>query len=140
MIEVSAVALLLVSGCVSFRRGSELEQLFADLEALLDDSGAAKDELLEIAGRVRVQSRSLQELHREFADGFNRQAIDRKVPDEELLQVVTDYEASRRELRDQLLNTQDELHVSVSSDMWPDVLDILQRKGRAIVPRAGASG
>ena len=97
--------------------------------------GDANDDLAAIAAKIGEQARSLVGAHEEFASDFNRQAADRDVSEDMLAQLVRDYEVDRLALRNQLLHSQDELHAAVPAEVWPDVLEVLNRKFSGLGPR-----
>ena len=58
----------------------------------------------------------------------------------EILQLARDYEGDRLRYRNAMLAAQDELRAAVPADVWPDVLEVLSRKGSALVPRRARQG
>ena len=96
--------------------------------------------LVAIAEKISEESHALLEIHRRFAEEFNRKAADRTVPDAEFVKLVNDYEADRLAGRYTLLQTQDELHAAVPADVWHDVLEVLNRKSVSLAPRHGREG
>ena len=141
MIGIASAVLLVASGCAVFGRESELDKALAELESMLSGFDADNsDELAAIAAKISEQSRSLLDAQEEFASEFNRQAVDRDVSEEMLTRLVRDYEEDRVALRNQLLHSQDELHAAVPADAWPDVLEVLNKQGRGVVPRRASGG
>lgn len=135
LISLAGAALLVASGCAAFRRDSELDAALAELETLLTAIGGDKDDdLVAIAEKINAQSRGLLQAHDYFATEFNRQAADRTVSESALSTLVRNYDSNRTALRNQLLHSQDELHAAVPQDSWAEVLDVLNRKSRAVVP------
>ena len=136
LIGLGAVSLLIVSGCATFRRGSELDAAFADLDAQLNRaSGADTEQLASIAKRIRTQSQALLDTHETFITTFNDKASNRSVTAEQLQKLVSDYEVQRQTLRNDLLHLQDELHAALPPDVWPDVLEVLNRKSQSVAAR-----
>ena len=136
LVGLGAVSLMIVSGCATFRRGSELDAAFADLDAQLDRaSGADTRQLESIAKRIRARSQALIDTQETFVTAFNEKASRRSVTAEELQQLVSDYEVQRQTLRNDLLHLQDELHAALPPDVWPNVLEVLNRKSQSIAAR-----
>lgn len=133
--SLAGTALLVASGCAVFRSDSELESSLEELEYLLMSIGDdGDDRLVELAGKIGAQARTLTEAHRQFESEFNRLAGDRDVSDAKLSRLVSDYDADRLDQRNELLRSQDELHRAVPTDAWPEVLEVLNRKQRARMP------
>jgi hypothetical protein len=61
--------------------------------------------------------------------------MDRQVPASSLEALAREYDTRRLALLGELLLSQDELHAAVGEDDWPDVLAVLNKKSRAIVPQ-----
>jgi len=136
LIGLSAVSLMIVSGCATLRRGSELDAAFADLDAQLNRaSGVDTHQLASIAKRIRARSQTLIDTHETFVTAFNDKASNRSVTAEQLQQLVSDYEVQRQTLRNDLLHLQDELHAALPPDVWSDVLEVLNRKSQSIAAR-----
>lgn len=136
LIGLGAAALMIAWGCATFRRGSELDAAFADLDALLNRaSGADADQLASVAKRIRADSRRLVDAHETFLKTFNDKASTRSVTEEDLQELVADYAVHRQSLRNDLLYLQDELHAALPPDAWPDVLEVLNRKAQTISGR-----
>ena len=90
-----------------------------------------------IADKISTDARALLEVHLDFASEFNRKAADSSISDAVLVKLVNDYEVERTALRNGLLRDQDELRAAVPADVWPDVLEVLNRKGAEIAPTRG---
>ena len=133
LVAVSATALLLVTACATFRRESEVDAAFADLEALLNSAGGSDpDEIAAIAERMKTATRALLDTHKTFMKEFNEQAADRNVTPDDLDALLDDYLVSRKTQRDALLHMQDELHAAIPADAWPEIQRVLNRKSQAI--------
>lgn len=136
----SAIALL-GSACSMFRTRSEIDQVADELDDRLRQlSGPDMNERLAIAEDIRRQATALLESHDTFANEFNRRAVDRDVSAEELYQRVSDYEIERKALRKKLLQSQDRLHAVVPEGEWPQILDLLNRKGETVASARGTVG
>jgi hypothetical protein len=134
IISLAASALTLVSGCATFRRESEVDAAFADLKVLLKTAkGDDLEGIVSIAELMKSESRALLDTHETFLVQFNESATDRTVTSDDLNKLVDDYLAQRKSQRDNLLHLQDELHAALPPEIWPEVLDVLNRKAQAIV-------
>lgn len=133
LVMVTASSLLLVTACATFRRESEIDAAFADLEALLKSAGGKDaNEVLDIARRMKTESAALLDTHKTFLTAFDEQAVDRDVSAKELDTLVDGYLKSRKTQRDGLLHMQVELQAAVPAEAWPDIQSVLNRKSRAI--------
>jgi len=133
IIGLGTSALMLISGCATSRHSSEMDTAFADLEVQLNQSGGSNTEQLEsIARRIRDQSRDFLNSNQTFINDFNSQASSRSVTMEELQKLVGNFDVDRQTLRNKLLHLQDELYAALPTDAWPEVLEVLNRKGKAI--------
>jgi ElaB/YqjD/DUF883 family membrane-anchored ribosome-binding protein len=138
MICVAASALLVASGCATFRRGSEVDAALGELESLLSQFGDAdEEELMAIAERIGHNVRALLDKHERFGEEFNARARDRSVSDESLQELANDYEAGRVMLRNELLRVDQELFAALPVDANADVLELLNRKSRMLAPQHG---
>ena len=64
LIGLGAAALMIAWGCATFRRGSELDAAFADLDALLNQaSGADTNQLVAVAKLIRAESLKMVDAH-----------------------------------------------------------------------------
>ena len=89
LIGLGAVSLIIVSGCATLRRGSELDAAFADLDAQLNRaSGVDTRQLESIAKRIRARSQALIDTQETFVTAFNDKASNRSVTAEELQKLV----------------------------------------------------
>jgi hypothetical protein len=138
VIGIAASALLVASGCATFRRGSEVDAALDELESLLSQiDDADEEELRAAAERIGQAARALIDKHERFGEAFNAQARDRSVSDEFLQELVSDYEAGRVELRNELLRADQKLFAALPVDAKADVLALLNRKSRMLVPQRG---
>ena len=71
----------------------------------------------------------------EFSSDFNAQAAIRETDADALGQLVAEYDQRRLALRNQLLERQHELRSEVPEELWPEVLEMLNRKRQALVPQ-----
>ena len=141
IIGIGATIAFLTTACSVFRRQSEIDRVADELDTQLRRmDGPGMDERLAIAEDIRRQTDALLDTHDTFANEFNRRAIDRNVPAEDLYQLVSDYESERAALRKKLLQSQDHLHAAVSDDQWPQVLELLNRKSDIVASGRGTMG
>ncbi len=141
-LKLAAAALLLVSGCATFRGGSDLDEYQEELRRLLDDLAGNYGEqvrLTSIARRIEIRSRELVAEHQEFVDTFNSLMSTRDVTEVQLRQSVDSYSHRRNWLRNDLLQLQDELHNELAPDEWAEVITILNRTGQTVA-RSSVSG
>jgi len=130
---LAAAAVVTLLGCARFPSGNGLDRMVSDLDAALakapDDAAPG---LIAISHQIQSQARALITSQEGFSTEFDRLSEDPNVSDDTLLRLVATYENERRTKRDNLLDLQDQLHASVSKDLWPDVQEILARKARLI--------
>ena len=136
LVGIAGSALLLANACALFRPRSELDIALAELESILSQVDSEDDDdVMAIASKIKTQAIGLLETHEAFAKEFNRMAADRQVTKGALVELAEAYDPRRLAQRDELLRSQDELHAAVPDDAWEEVLAVLNRKGRAVVPR-----
>jgi hypothetical protein len=141
-LNLAAASLLLVSGCATFRSGSDLDTYQEELRRLLDDIAENYGEqlrLTSIARRIEIRSHELVAEHQEFVDTLNSLMSTRDVTEVQLMQSVDSYSGRRKWLRNDLLQLQDELHNALAPDEWAEVITILNRTGQAVA-RSSVSG
>lgn len=138
MIYIAASALLVASGCATFQRDSEVDAALDELESLLSQiDDADEEELIAAADRIGQKVRALLDKHERFGEEFNTRARDRSVSDESLQELVSDYEAGRVVLRNELLRADQELFAALPVDAKDDVVELLNRKSRMLAPQRG---
>jgi hypothetical protein len=141
MICIAASAVLVTSGCATFRRDSEVGAALGELESLLSQIDDADEEkLMAIAERIGQNVHALLDKHERFAEEFNARARDRSVSDESLEELVSEYEAGRVVLRNDLLLADEELFAALPVESKADVLELLNRKSRMLAPQRGMEG
>ena len=141
-LNLAVASMVLVSGCATFRGGSDLETYQDELRQLLDDLAENHGErvrLMSIARRIEIRSNELVAEHQEFVDTINSLMNVRDVTEVQLRQSVDNYSGRRGWLRNDLLQLQDELHNELAPDEWAEVITILNRTGRAVA-RSSFSG
>jgi hypothetical protein len=138
MICIAASALMIASGCATFRRDSEVDAALGELESLLSQIDDADEEkLMAIAERIGQDVHALLHKHERFGEEFNARARDRSVADESLQELVSEYEAGRVVLRNDLLLADEELFAALPVESKADVLELLNRKSRMLAPQRG---
>ncbi len=119
LVGIAGSALLLANACAVFRPRSELDVALADLESILSQIDSEDDEeVMAIASKIKAQAIALLETHEAFAKEFNRMAANRYVTKGALVELAKEYDARRLGQRDELLQSQDELHAAVPDDTW----------------------
>jgi len=141
VICIATSALLVTSGCATFRRESEVDAALGELENLLSQIDDADEEkLMVLAERIGQNVHALLDKHERFGEEFNARAKDRSVSDESLQELVSDYEAGRVLLRSELLRADQELFAALPVEARSDVLELLNRKSRMLAPQRGMEG
>lgn len=141
-LNLAVASMVLVSGCATFTRGSDLEEYQDELRRFLEDTGENQGEqlwLASIARRIEIRSNELVAEHQEFVGTINSLMSTRDVTEEQLSQSVDSYSRRRMWLRDDLLQLQDELHSALAPDEWEEVISLLNRTGREVA-RSSFSG
>ena len=131
----AAAFVLAVSGCATFRRGSELEEAFADLESLLDElakNDARQVYLASVARRIKIRCRALIAEHEEFVLSFGTMLSTRDISEAQLSRVINEYGERREWLRNDLLRLKYELHDALTVDEWAEVVQVLNHKSQAV--------
>lgn len=136
-LKLAAASVLLISGCATFRQGSDLDAAMSDLDGTLDEiTGNGKQVwLASIARRIGIRARDLVAEHQEFVDSFDRLLSERDVTEAQLKQIIEAHVKHREWLRNDLLRLQDELHASMTPDDWAEVVQVLNRAGKAVANR-----
>lgn len=106
----------------------------SDLDGLLDETAGNGEQvwLASIARRIKIRAQDLVAEHREFVDSFDRLLREYSVTEVQLNQFIKAYARRRKWLRNDLLRLQDELHASLTPDEWAEVVQVLNRTGKAV--------
>ena len=134
-LNLAVASMVLVSGCATFRGGSDLDAYQDELRQLLEDIAENHGEqlrLASIARRIEIRSNELVAEHQEFVGTINSLMSTRDVTEEQLGQSVDSYSSRRKWLRDDLLQLQDELHNALGPDEWEEVISLLNSTGTAV--------
>jgi hypothetical protein len=133
-LKLATASVLLVTGCATFRQGSDLDAAMSDLDGLLDETAGNGEQvwLASIARRIKIRAQDLVAEHREFVDSFDRLLREYSVTEVQLNQLIKAYARRRKWLRNDLLRLQDELHASLTPDEWAEVVQVLNRTGKAV--------
>ena len=132
--KLAAASVLLVAGCATFRQGFDLDAAMSDLEGLVGEIAGNGEQvwLASIVRRIEIRARDLVAEHREFVDSFDLLLREHSVTEMQLNQMIEAYARRREWLRNDLLRLQDELHVSITPDDWAEVVQVLNRTGKAV--------
>ena len=68
----------------------------------------------------------------EFLVSFDSLLSERDVTEAQLSQTIDTYSNRREWLRNDLLYLQDELHAALTAEEWTDVVEVLNRAGKAV--------
>jgi len=117
-IALATSALLLVSGCGSFRKSeSSLDKAYHNLhetlEAIATDD-IRQDRLVSIARQIEKSCQELTREHDEFRQQFDALSRKRDTTSSELTELTEDFAARRTVERDELLRIQDELRTELT--------------------------
>ena len=134
VLRLAAASVLLVAGCATFRQGSDLDAAMSDLDGLVDEIAGNGEQvwLASIVRRIEIRARDLVAEHREFVDSFDHLLREHAVGEAQLNQLIKAYARRREWLRNDLLRLQDELHASMTPDDWAEVVQVLNRTGKAV--------
>ena len=134
LLKLAAASVLLVSACAKVKEKPESEKAISELASVLDDiaSNGQQPKLITIAERIESQARELAAEHRAFIADFNRMLNDRDVTETELGRLINTYAERRAFMRNNLLQSQDKLHTSLSPEQWTEVVQVLNRAGTAV--------
>ena len=121
-IALATSALLLVSGCGSFRKSeSSLDKAYRDLQETLDDIAAddiRQDRLVSIAQQIEKRCQALTREHDEFRQQFDALSRQRDTTSSELTELAEGFATRRTVERDELLRMQDELRAELTEAEW----------------------
>ena len=134
VLKLGVAAVLLVSGCATFRRESDLDGALGDLDQALAElePDAKRARVVSIAERIETRARELVAEHRDFVDRFDQLLGEHDVPEAQLTEMIDARSGRRITLRNDLLLLQQELHDALSPGEWNEVVEILNRTGRAV--------
>jgi hypothetical protein len=134
VLKLAVASVLLIAGCTTMRRRSDLDTAVNNLNGLLDEiADNERQELLtSIAQRIKLKAQELGAEHHAFVDSFDRMLKNHDTTEAQLKQIIEAYSKRRQRLRNDLLGLQDELHTSMTPDEWARVVEVLNQTGRAI--------
>ncbi len=135
LVGLAAASLLVVTGCSTFRRSSDLEKQRDKLKNLLDEIAENHGEqvrLASIARRIEIRARELVSESQEFIGSFDSLMSTRDVTEAQLRWAINSYSGRRKWLRNDLLQLQDELHQSLEPDEWAEVVEILNHSSHSL--------
>ena len=132
-LRLAAASMLVVSACTSTRHGSDLDTAMDELNQLLDDMDPAEQQRVSaVARRIQASARELADEHRAFTGNFDHLLRTYDTTEAQLEQLITDYGKRRKQMRDDLLHLQDELHTAMTPDDWSRVVRVLNRAGKSL--------
>lgn len=133
-LKLAISSVLIVTGCTSMSKSSDLDTAVSDLNGLLNETAVESERTLltSIASKIESRARELVAEHKTFTGSFDHLISDYKTTEAQLNQAVAAYTIRRRQLRDELLHLQDELHYAMTPDEWDEVVQILNQTGDAI--------
>lgn len=134
VLRLAISSVLLVTGCTTMRKSSDLDTAVNDLNGLLSETAAENKHTLlsSIARKIESRARELVAEHKNFTESFDQMLSTYETSDAQLSQVVQTYSTRRKQLRDDLLHLQDELHFAMTPDEWDKVVQVLNQAGDAI--------
>ena len=131
---LGAAALLALGGCATFRRSSDLDKAYSNLQGTLDDltdDEVRQSRLASIARRIENRCRELTEEHEEFRDRFHSLSRKRNTTTAELDEVVESFAARRTKQRNELFVLQDELRRELTEEEWALAVEALNQTQEA---------
>jgi chromosome segregation ATPase len=139
---LGAAALLALGGCATFRRSSDLDKAYSNLQETLDDltdDEVRQSRLASIARRIENRCRELIQEHEEFRDRFHSLSRKRNTTTAELDEVVESFAARRTKQRNELFLIQDELRQELTEEEWASAVEALNKTQEAYTrPKAGS--
>lgn len=133
-LRLAVASVLLVSGCASMTVSSDLDAATTDLGIVLEQMGndGEQEQLISIARRIESTARELAVEHNEFVNRFDSLLSEYESTEAQLKQLIDAYATRRKLLRDDLLHLQDNLHAAMTPDQWAEVVQVLNRTGKAL--------
>ena len=133
-LKLAISSVLLVTGCTTMNSPSDLDIAVSELNELLNDAAIDSDRaiLVSIANKIKTKARELTAEHKTFIDSFNQLLSNYDTTENQLEHTAKAYATRRRQLRDELLHLQDELHTAMTPDEWDKVVQVLNQTGKAI--------
>ncbi|MBT8120770.1 MAG: hypothetical protein KJN89_13735 [Gammaproteobacteria bacterium] len=133
-LKLAISSVLLVTGCATTSSSSDLDTAVNELNGLLIDASMDSDRylLVSIANKIENKARELVAGHKVFIDDFDQLLSNYDSTENQIKQTAEAYGNRRRQLRDELLHLQDELHTAMTPDEWDKVVQVLNQTGKAI--------
>jgi hypothetical protein len=133
-LKLAISSVLLVAGCTTMSSSSDLDTAVSELNDLLNEAAIDNDRTLlsSIAGKIKNRASELAAEHKAFIDNFDQLLSNYDTTEAQLKQTAKTYATRRRQLRDELLHLQDELHTAMTPDEWDKVVQVLNQTGKAI--------
>jgi len=113
---------------------SDLDTAVSELNDLINEAAIDNDRTLlsSIASKIESRASELVAEHKAFIDSFDQLLSNYDTTENQLEQTAKAYSSRRRQLRDELLHLQDELHTAMTPDEWDKVVQVLNQAGKAI--------
>jgi len=143
-IALATSALLLVSGCGSFRKSeSSLDKAYRNLHETLDaiaTDDIRQDRLVSIARQIEKHCQELTREHDEYRHQFDALSSKRDTTSSELTELTDGFATRRTAERDELLRIQDELRAELTEQEWTTAVKALDQTREAYArPQIGGS-
>ena len=143
-IALATSALLLVSGCGSFRKSdSSLDKAYLNLQETLDDIATddiRQDRLFSIARQIEKRCQELTREHDEIHQQFDALSRKRDTTSFELTELMEGFATRSTVERDELLRMQDELRAELTEQEWTVAVEALDQTREAYTrPQIGGS-
>ena len=133
LLKLAAASMLIINGCTNVRQASDLELAMSELDRLLDEmEDDEQHRVTAIVQRIQTHARELAGEHRTFTESFDRMLATYDTTEEQLEQLIGDYNQRRTVKRNDLLQLQDELHTAMEPDEWSEVVRVLNRAGKSL--------
>ena len=133
-IGLATATLVVVAGCGSLRRKSDLDKAYQNLQNTLnsiakDDAEQAR--LASLSQRIVDQCRALTKEHDEFRRKFDALSRQRDTKSTELDGLVDSFKTRRTQHRDAILRLQDDLRRELTEEEWTKAVEVLNEKAAA---------
>jgi outer membrane murein-binding lipoprotein Lpp len=133
-LKLAISSVLLVAGCATMSNSSDLDTAVSELNDLLNETAIDNDRTLlsSIANKIESRASELAAEHKAFIGNFDQLLSNYDTTEAQLKQTAKAYASRSRQLRDELLHLQDELHTAMTPDEWDKVVQVLNQTGKAI--------
>jgi len=141
-LKIAISSVLLIGGCASVSSSSDLDTAVSELNNLINEVDTDNDRTLisSIASKIKNRASVLVAEHKIFITDFERLLSHYNATENQLKHLAETYATRRRQLRDELLHLQDELHAAMTPQEWDKVVRVLNQTGKAIAAYTLTSG